>query len=943
MSSLPQSMAKLVKMSHGFFADTPCTPDTLTDYLDCMGSFMAKHGLDREEAYDLLERTHTIKVLDSASILEDHGDHIDWFNPSTREGLKRDIGWHFSDHFRDYLSSGKGWPKGIVDSIDQDSSKVLALLEDPKRSGTWDRRGMVMGSVQSGKTANYTSLICKAIDAGYTLIVVLAGVHNSLRSQTQYRLNEEVLGYDLDRVHKFDGQGSRIGVRTLFREHRIVQTLTSSSENGDFNRALAEQAGMIPGPDGPPILMVIKKHVNILENLIDWATHVNCQEDDRGRKIVTNVPLLVIDDECDYASVNTKKVKLNDDGLVDEDCDPTRTNLFIRKLLNAFRKSAYVGYTATPFANIFIHHALKHQKHGEDLFPRNFIINLPQPTNYVGPTEVFGLAAHPEAGIEKRNPSRLIKYVKDSEPVIPAKHKKDLVVGRLPESMEEAIRSFIISCAMRRLRQSSPVHNSMLIHVTRFTMVQEQVKSLVEKSLQGYVNRIRSGSDPLEDFQDLWQKDFEPVTKSLEDELGVRRHRWKDIRDSLFTVARRIKVALINGSSEDTLSYRHAELAARRRVERGETVPWEERGEHVIAIGGDKLSRGLTLDGLTVSYYLRASKMYDTLMQMGRWFGYRDGYLDACRIYTTRELVGWYRFIASASIELKQELDYMSLINDEPKDFGLKVLDHPGQLAITSAGKRRNTETIKLSYSGRISETIVFDLTKSANNLEALAELIRNAGGEGQPGLKNGNGIFHRSGVSPDTVIAYLNRYKTHEEAVRVVDPLRMAEFIEKQQEFGDGDLTEWDVAVVSRKQDPPHILSLDGRSFGCFERYPADPITDEFMSIGRLVNPPDEWIDFDEEKQAKARLEWERQREENKKPPPNQSKTPSGMAIRATRPKNRGLLLVYPICFNEPENRRYGMQEGQEVTGFAISFPGSKTTRQVSYVVNSVFIDEED
>lgn len=285
-----QQYQSIIKMSYPFFADKVCTAETLKEFLDLMQPMLETTGVSREEAYDELQRRHTVKVLDSSSVLEDHGDHVEWFNPSTNDGLIRHIDWHFWNHFWDYLTAGKSWPKGVTESIDRESSIILSRIEDPQRHGDWDRRGMVMGSVQSGKTANYTGLICKAIDAGYRLIVVLAGVHNSLRSQTQYRLNEEVLGYDLDKVQEFRGQAASIGVRALFSNHKIAQTLTSSNEKGDFKKTIAEQAGIIPSPDGSPIIMVIKKHVSILKNLIDWATSIIGQPDDSGRRIVRNVP-----------------------------------------------------------------------------------------------------------------------------------------------------------------------------------------------------------------------------------------------------------------------------------------------------------------------------------------------------------------------------------------------------------------------------------------------------------------------------------------------------------------------------------------------------------------------------------------------------------------------------------------------------------------------------
>lgn len=939
-----QQYQSIIKMSYGFFADKLCTPAKLQEFLDLMQPILETTGVSREEAYDELQRRHTVTVLDSASILEDHGDHVEWFNPSTNGGLIRHIDWHFWHHFSDYLTAGKGWPKGVIESVDRESSVLLSRLEDPQRRGDWDRRGMVMGSVQSGKTANYTGLICKAIDAGYRLIVVLAGVHNSLRSQTQYRLNEEVMGYDLDKVQEFRGQAASIGVRAMFSNHKIVQTLTSSNETGDFKKAVAEQAGIIPSPDGSPIIMVIKKHVSILKNLVDWATAIIGQPDDSGRRIVNNVPLLVIDDECDYASVNTRKQVLDENGYIDEECNPAKTNQRIRELLNAFSKSAYVGYTATPFANIFIHHDLKHVKYGEDLFPRNFIISLPQPTNYMGAERIFGLVEHAEAGIREQDPALLVHYVDDSEEIIPAKHKKELQVDELPDSLKEAIRAFLISCAVRSLRKCSPPHNSMLIHVTRFNKVQYKIRVHVERVLRGYVDRIRSGSDSLDDFRTLWENDFVPITESMSDEIGVIRHTWEEIVHHLYPVARRIKVSLINGVSEESLAYRNAEMAARQKIEQGKEVSWEARGEHIIAIGGDKLSRGLTLDGLTVSYYLRASKMYDTLMQMGRWFGYRDGYMDVCRIYTTQELAEWYRFIASASLELSQELDYMALINAEPKEFGLKVLDHPGQLAITSAGKRRNAEALDLSYSGRISETVVFDLRQSVNNLQALARLLKDVAVEGEPVLKAGDVVFHWRKVSPETVVRYLRSYRTQEEAARVVDPKKIAKFIEEQQIYGDGDLKEWDVFIPTKKKGSLHScihLTTPDKPIRCLERQPLT-LSLNTLTIRRLISPSDEWIDFTDSEQKGAREKWAELRAKKGMDAPKPGDMPSGPAIRVIRPKTRGLLMIYPICYDDEKAGRYGLDEGQEVTGFAVSFPASETTYQVRYLVDTVFQDAE-
>jgi len=262
----------VIRMSYGWFAARTCTTEALQTFVEDMNK--AYPDIDKDRLYSKLERLHSVRILNSSSILEDHSDHVEWFNPSANTGLKRDFAWHFWQHYSDYLVSTKNWPAAICRSIDKVTSNILCRLEDPERDPPWDRRGMVIGSVQSGKTANYTGLVAKAIDAGYKLVVILTGTHESLRTQTQGRLNEEIMGYDLGRIEQFRGQAERIGVRRQFRDHRIVQTLTSSIEKGDFSKSVAEQVGIVPSASGDPIVLIIKKNVHILDNLIRWATAI---------------------------------------------------------------------------------------------------------------------------------------------------------------------------------------------------------------------------------------------------------------------------------------------------------------------------------------------------------------------------------------------------------------------------------------------------------------------------------------------------------------------------------------------------------------------------------------------------------------------------------------------------------------------------------------------
>jgi hypothetical protein len=415
-------------------------------------------------------------------------------------------------------------------------------------------------------------------------------------------------------------------------------------------------------------------------------------------------------------------------------------------------------------------------------------------------------------------------------------------------------------------------------------------------------------------------------------------HDWILVKDQLFEAIRCIKIRGVNGDIGDILEYRQTELKTRERIDRGENVPWIERGASLIAIGGDKLSRGLTLDGLSVSYYLRSSRMYDTLMQMGRWFGYRDGYNDLCRIFTTGELIDWYRHIALANSELKNEFDYMAAIGSSPEKFGLKVRNHPGRLAITSAGKSRATERMMITFAGRCLRTIVFDPRNNKNNLKAFEDLIQGIGRATDKDVDLSKPRYHWTGVEAGCVVRFLRSYLTQKEAKRVVDPARIADYIEKQ--LPRNELTDWHVVVVSNTKDKAvHVATIGGIEVGSVQRTPLRANDPDRISIGTLTSPSDEYIDMSKEqiKELKARFETGKEEggfEDQK----------FATFARQERSADTGLLLIYM-----PANRKiesfdkslspYGL-EGDEVVGFAVSFPGSDTAEPIEYVVNSVYAD---
>lgn len=895
------------------------TPELIREKVQSIVGTLPQLGfseiVDADRLIRELETLYSIWMA-QGTILEDTQDHIPWL-----PDRKAEINWDFWDRYRRYLEEEKGWSPTTVDRLEQLTDSILERLEEPQRDRDWSRRGMVVGQVQSGKTSNYTGLICKAADAGYKIIIVLAGLHNSLRSQTQLRLDEGFLGWDTQNNRAFDTGNRFIGAGLIPTGKQLrALPVTSSAETGDFSKKVADQCGAAPG-GADPILMIVKKNKTVLNNLVKWALNWATTDPQSGRKIVRNSPLLIIDDEADNASVNTKEVRLDNAGVPREEQDATAINKLIRQLLHSFEKTAYVGYTATPFANIFIHPQVRTLEHGEDLFPRNFIINLPAPSNYVGPVQVFGLDPDSTVDLENVPSLDIVRIVEDQNPWMPLGHKKDHVPPYLPDSLKEAIRAFILSCAVKFWRGQTTAHNSMLVHVTRFTDVQEVVNQLIKDELTSLQRRLRYSegnalNQALSEFECLWKEDFIPTSGAI---VGTNLQptvpipTWDDITPLLHQVAARIQVKKINGTAKDILDY------------------WgSPNGLNVIAIGGDKLSRGLTLEGLSVSYYLRASKMYDTLMQMGRWFGYRPGYLDLCRLYTTDELVEWYEHITVASEELRKEFDYMANMSATPEEFGLKVRTHPSGLIITGASKMRTGTVMQLSFAGAISETYLFHKDENIvrRNLRATEDLISELGNYT---IDKNNFIWKQ--VSGSKIVDFLTDYQSHRNA-RLANTISLIDYIQAQ--LKQNELTSWTVSLISKKITNSQY-TIAGLKVGLTERgNVADESSPEYrMSKSRLIDPRDEMLDFSEvDRQEILRITEERRREAGK--PESKSKTtPDGKVIREKRNPRNGLLLLYPL---DPK----AINSEIPVIGFGISFPSSNSAKSVEYKVNNTYWEQE-
>ena len=932
----------------------------------------------RKLLYNSLTATFSV-FSENYKILDTDEGYVPWL-----KDRKASINWNFWNRYTNYLQN-KIAPD-TINKLNNLTDDILDRIANPANKGPWDKRGMVVGQVQSGKTSNYTGLINKSADAGYKLIIVLAGMHDSLRSQTQIRIDEGFLGFNSQRSLQYSNT-NKIGVglynsidkKSGQQLELPANSLTSGQLNGDFNRKVAQSAGLhLRSTD--PIVAVVKKNGSILKNLISWLAGWGDKQPD-GKIIIRNIPFLLIDDEADNASINVSKEKVS------------AINGCIRSLLSLFEQSAYVGYTATPFANVFIQIlkeenikgldiAIKDYEFtvGQDLFPKDFIINIPAPSNYIGPAKIFGLPALSSSEVDEE-PLPLIRLVHDYDKpcsikpdengsisdsgnrqsfsnvnsLIPDKHKKDDELPvELPASLKYAIKCFILSATARRVRKQIDKHNSMLIHVSRYIVWQDRIASLVDAELKFYQKQIELKSGKLiEDLNSIWENEFIPTTSQvlrnthIYSDPEISLITWDEIESEIYNAISKIEVRAVHGDKNIAGLSHH-------NISPLDYFVSEQQGTYlsVIAVGGDKLSRGLTLEGLSVSYYLRASKMYDTLMQMGRWFGFRPGYVDLCRIFTTYDLTSWYKHITIASEEMRRDFDYMFLLKKTPKEFGLKVRTHPGVLKITAANKFRYKKIMYLSYSGALQQTYQFkiDSIRFRRNFDAVTDLISDLG---KPIDKPINSFNTRQKYvwkgedNFNAIIAFLLRYKIGEE---IIDTNKIVDYILAQSRKGN--LVNWTVALINNSiasAENEYQFKGINKKIGLTDRtnVSSDP-NDYVVTKYNITDHRHELIDLSESEIIDARLQTEADyKEERQTDFPD---IPSRKRIKWKRSCKSGLLLLYPLNHNcqyifddttTPKTTRRKQISEVPVMGIALSFPENENDEKVEYAVNEQFRKE--
>ena len=786
------------------------------------------------------------------SIVEVDAEHDrDWFK---RDG----IDWFYSNAHEKFLER-EGWHHSVIQSLSDVGMRVLGLLQDPSSEGRWDRRGLVIGHVQSGKTANYLSLIAKAADSGYKFIIVIAGLHNNLRKQTQERIDEGFVGRSSD-----PNNVSRIGVAEL--DPAFPHPVTLTTINDDFNKQTADQSGFSINNFNNPVIVVIKKNVNTLKALHRWLAQMNT----KGQERISDVPMMMIDDEADNASINYSQ----------DDLDPTLTNQLIRKILGLFEKKCYIGYTATPFANIFIN------PNEDDLFPRDFIYCLDAPNTYFGPERLF---------LNDTVDEQIVRLIADGESYIPHSLKKNADVKELPESLYFAIRLFIIARAVRNLRGNANKHFSMMINVSRFVNIQSQVRNFVSSYTSRMKNAVAANyCQPDERARE------NSYMRALEDAFVEEYLKcgfgWKEVKSELLNAFENLDIIVVNSKSDQALDYKRHQLA--------------NNGLTALAIGGLSLSRGLTIEGLCISYMYRNTRTYDTLMQMGRWFGYRQGFEDLCRVFLSEESSDWYSHIAEASEELRQQIKRMSRNDMSPMQFGLYVKRHPDSLLITAANKMSSAEKItrEQNYSGKIVESHLLPEDDSINkdNEKLIAEFWKRKFNVSQ--RPTNKGWFFKD-VAVSDIVDFLNRFQTHPFYTTHKDSA--VEYLLKlETRYPKGDVLLISIGE-NDEYETAHRLGFQDRKChhrmgGCWQ-----------LNKHRVASRGDEKFGLSDQQEKDARLE-------------SESTLVSDIYYRKAR--NKPLLMIHRLRINK--------QDENIVPAFGISFPPGDDDTTVEVVANKVYLD---
>lgn len=774
---------------------------------------------------------------------------------------------------KEYLLNNKKWSNDAVQSIHEASDKIVSWLESPWASRI-KTRGLVVGYVQSGKTANFTAVIAKAADAGYRFFIILSGTKKALRRQTQQRLEKEL----------------------VFLNDEIWFTPTTYSDFkpfGNVNYFLSDKKH-------DKVLCVVKKNALVLKKLINWLKSAS-------PGVLRQCPFLIIDDEADEASVNTAKGQANKNP---EEADRSAINKHLVTLLGLLPKAAYIGYTATPFANVFID-----PRSEDDLYPRDFIVALPKPLGHFGTEEIFGRARLVDDSTDEEFVGLdMIREIPEEEvPLLKPKGNDHDFIPEITPSLADALHYFWMACAARRARGQDKVFSTMLIHTTQLISVHNSTRSQVEGYRTSFIRELKgeNSKSVLEKLKKQWEEEQNKIVSSDFKETPVP---FEQLKEYLLFAIEETNIVVDNTKSDYRLDY-------------------DGDPKIQIAIGGNTLSRGLTLEGLIVSFFVRSARAYDTLLQMGRWFGYRPGYSDLPRIWMTEELREQFFDLSTVEAEMRRDIVDYELRGITPEQYGLKIRTHP-DLNITAPLKMQHIVDAQVSYEEERLQTVLFnhrDYDWLKKNIDAASNLISSLTSAGYECVSH-NGHYLFKEIPVHFVLNFFENYNFHPNN-RTLQTELLKGYIEDQNKYGL--LRKWNVVIrgVSGKDKKARgNLALGPLLVPLLERARRKGVKDH-AHIGVLMSKNDIGIDLPI--------------------PKHQLQSLSEKDIKGKRNEllpGMGLMVIYPIAMDSaPSQNAKGktkLDAANHVIALGIVFPpaSEKSRGAQNYVwVNPDYLRPEE
>lgn len=861
---------------------------------------------------DAEEQTKQIDFLSGQALIFNSGEEND-----TRISTDQNSAWQL---YRKKLLSD-GFKKDTVDQMERTTYRILKKLSIDTTQME-PVKGLVIGNVQSGKTANMAALMAMAADCGWNMFIILSGTIDNLRQQTQNRLLSDL---------NCPGNLNWIGLEHLRKKPALGQR----AQDLHFEENSKQR-----------YFTVCLKNPGRLRGLIQWL-----QSDTNKQK---QMKILVIDDEADQAGINT----------ADVNSSTIRTiNKLIRNLVNGkneksedlktkYRAMNYIGYTATPYANIL-------NESGEDsLYPRNFISTLSVSKEYFGPQQIFGL----EGGDYDYDGLDIVNIIDDSAlQAIKDIHEEGSPY--VPLALQDAICWFMCGVACMRIwNYKKPI--SMLIHTSQKT----DHHGNIAEAIKAWISS-RTIEEMISKCEKVWYEEtkkftfekfrYQYIDYDRKDEEINRYPEFEQLKPQL-EILLGTEVSNIPLNEKEDLTYHEGihmcvdncknngindeGMYVRLAYPTSENMP--SPAPAFIVIGGATLSRGLTIEGLISTFFLRSVSQADTLMQMGRWFGYRRGYELLPRLWITSKTNDQFKFLSALDQELRDEIHEMETLGKSPAQYGPRVKNTPKAsfIRITAKNRMQSAKPTDMDFSGSFNQTYLFDNNAKIlrKNIIAVEEFIRLLGAPEKHKECNAhanNTIIWRN-VDFSKVKDFLGKYKFNQRLGVFNDIDSVISWVEKI--TVDGKLDAWNIVLAGKESNRNSVWKSPAGPVNKISRTRKKPKNeaDTTINIGVLRDPKDVIADVDLEGKSQDIVE------KVTKFQAKYAKEIRSLAGLDTTPQ----IIIYMIDKNSTTNSesRMNLEAVEDIVGLCMNIPGGKRGTDYTATVsinlqNDIFDDDGD